>query len=439
MKVKFNQSGYVTLLVTSILLLLALIVVLALSKGIFFQIKVAQNELRARQAHWKAEGGVECAFSKAKLEKQIPATVNDCKVAMELDRLTFSPEVSSVVTAENENENVKVRKTIKFPSMGGAGAIKSTSDLVINGSYRSSADPGKSLGNNFWECTSVLYSNYFYATSVSTVHPYEISKKPYAKFPDSNPGQLQKCASTHYSWAKSVGHSEDDYRQSSSMDPFKDVFDVPRSEWFDVMSDNSLFGYVPLSLNPATLDSEDDLPKPSFNDKCAENIVANIKAGKDLVWVYGGCEINTAGFSSIKSAIDKHLSGSGIILVVQDGILSTRGDQNFTGMLYHFISPLYADSKGVIPDFTGWDKLENHKDLNGTISTLAATVPMSKARVGYYQHGSFAPLGGFVMDAPGTFALFNGALNFQYNRDVIDKPLKKIKKVVWKKGSWNDL
>ncbi len=437
MKFKSNQSGYVALLVTSILLLLALIVVLASSKGIFFQIKVAQNELRARQAHWKAEAGLECAFSKVKLEKQIPATVDDCKTALELNGLTFSAGEFSVVTSELEN--AKVRKTIKLPSIGGAGAIKSTSDLVINGAYTSSADPGKSLGNNLWECTSVLYSNYFYATSVSTVHPYEISKKPYAKFPDSPAGQEQKCASTHYSWATSVANSKNDYRQSSSMDPFKDVFDVPRSEWFDVMSDNSLFGYVPLELNPATLDSEEDLPKPSFNDNCAENIVDNIKAGKDLVWVYGGCEINTAGFSSIKSAIDKHLSGSGIILVVQDGILSTRGTHDFTGMLYHFISPLYADPKGVIPDFTGWDKLENHKDLKGVISTLAATVPMTKERVGYFQHGSFNPLGGFVMDAPGTFALFNASLSFKYNRDVINEPLKKLKKVVWKKGSWNDL
>ncbi|MGP8306431.1 hypothetical protein [Vibrio sp. YIC-376] len=437
MKFKSNQSGYVALLVTSVLLLLALIVALASSKGIFFQIKVAQNELKARQAHWKAEGGLECAFSKAKLEKEIPATVNDCKVAMELNGLTFSPEVSSVVTAETEN--TKVKKIIKFPSLGGAGAIKSISDLVINGSYTSSPDPGKSLGNNSWECTSVLYFNYFYATSVSTYHPYQLSK-PYAKFPDSPSGREQRCAATHYSWGQSVAGSKNDYRQSSSMDPFKDVFDVPKNEWFDVMSDNSLFGYVPLSLNSVTLDSESDLPAPSFNTNCAESIVDNIEAGKDLIWVYGGCEINTDDFTSIKTAIDNNLSGNGIILVVQDGILSTRGTQDFTGMLYHFISPLYADpTTGVAPDFTDWEALQNNADLNGVIAALAGTVPMSKARVGYFQHGSFNPLGGFVMDAPGTFALFNTSLSFHYNRDVINEPMKKLKKVYWKKGSWNDL
>ncbi len=63
MKLKSYQTGYVVLLVTSVLLLLALAVSLASSKGIFFQIKVAQNEVKARQAHWKAEGGLECVFS----------------------------------------------------------------------------------------------------------------------------------------------------------------------------------------------------------------------------------------------------------------------------------------------------------------------------------------------------------------------------------------
>lgn len=66
MRSKFGCSGYTTLLVTSILLLFALITSLASSKGVFFQLKVAQNELKARQEHWKAEGGLECAFAQIK-------------------------------------------------------------------------------------------------------------------------------------------------------------------------------------------------------------------------------------------------------------------------------------------------------------------------------------------------------------------------------------
>ncbi|CAE6888781.1 hypothetical protein [Vibrio sp. B1FLJ16] len=437
MKFKSNQSGYVTLLVTSVLLLLGLVVALASSKGVFFQIKVAQNELKARQAQWKAEGGLECAFSKAKLLESIPTMVDDCKVSMNLNELSFSPESSSLVTAKIGNTELK--KIIEFPSSG-PGAIKSTSDLVINGSYTSSPDPSKSLGNNLWECTSVLYFNYFYATSVNTFHPHQLSEVPYEGFPASPAGQEQKCATTHHSWASSVANSKSDYIQSSNMEPFKDVFSVPRSDWFDVMSDNSLFGYVPLSLNSTTFDSANDLPTPIFNTDCAEGIVSNIESGKDLIWVYGGCEIDTDEFANIKTAIDDHLSGSGIILIVQDGIFSTKGTQDFTGMLYHFISPLYVDPvTGVAPDFTGWSSFENDAALDGVISALASDVSMTKERVGYFQHGSFNPLGGFVMDAPGTFAVFNSALSFQYNRDVIEQPMKKLKKVYWKKGSWNDL
>ncbi|TOF76545.1 hypothetical protein CGJ16_19230, partial [Vibrio parahaemolyticus] len=175
-------------------------------------------------------------------------------------------------------------------------------------------------------------------------------------------------------------------------------------------------------------------------ETCAEGIVSNIENGKDLIWVYGGCEINTADFTSIKTAIDNSLGGSGIILVVQDGIFSTIGTQDFKGMLYHFISPLYIEpTTGATFDFTDWSGSANDAALDGVIAALKTTVPMEKTKVGYFQHGAFNPLGGFVMDAPGTFALFNAALSFQYNRDVIEEPQEKLKKAHWKKGSWNDL
>ncbi|MEL7411623.1 MAG: hypothetical protein AAGJ90_09225 [Pseudomonadota bacterium] len=433
-----KQQGAAALLVVSILLVAALMMSLGSYKSLFYQIKRANNQIEARQEHWRAEGGLECVYSKTKINKTLPTNVNDCITVMGLDALTFSSGSVSLVTSTIGHRETK--KTIKLPSSSGAGAIKSKSDLVINGSYTSSPDPSKSIGSNLWECTSVLYYNFFYATSVSTFHPYQLSDKPYSSFPDSPAGQEQKCVSTHYSWGTSVAASKSDYRQSSDMDPFKDVFDVPRSEWFDVMSDSSLFGYVPLSLNGMTLDSEADLPSPVFNDTCAEGIVSNIENGKDLIWVYGGCEINTTDFTSIKNAIDNSLGGNGIILVVQDGIFSTIGTQNFKGMLYHFVSPLYVDpTTGATLDFTDWAASANDSALDGVIAALDATVPMEKTKIGYFQHGAFNPLGGFVMDAPGTFALFNAALSFQYNRDVIDEPRKKLKKVYWKKGSWNDL
>ncbi len=51
------QQGLATLLITSILLSIALVVTLGSYKNLFYQIKRAQNEVKARQEHWLAEGG----------------------------------------------------------------------------------------------------------------------------------------------------------------------------------------------------------------------------------------------------------------------------------------------------------------------------------------------------------------------------------------------
>lgn len=40
------------------------------------------------------------------------------------------------------------------------------------------------------------------------------------------------------------------------------------------------------------------------------------------------------------------------------------------------------------------------------------------------------------MDAPGTYAVYNSSVSFSYNRDVIETPLMKLKKLKWKSGSW---
>lgn len=52
-----RSEGYITLTITSFILLAALILVMGSYKQVFFQIKRAQNEVKSRQDHWTAEGG----------------------------------------------------------------------------------------------------------------------------------------------------------------------------------------------------------------------------------------------------------------------------------------------------------------------------------------------------------------------------------------------
>ncbi len=40
------------------------------------------------------------------------------------------------------------------------------------------------------------------------------------------------------------------------------------------------------------------------------------------------------------------------------------------------------------------------------------------------------------MDAPDTYAVFNSAMDFLFNRDAIDTPLRKIRQFKWVQGSW---
>lgn len=66
------QQGIMTLFMTSLLLSAALVITLGSYKALFYQIKRAQNEVKARQQFWIAEGGLECIFSFANTSHQLP-------------------------------------------------------------------------------------------------------------------------------------------------------------------------------------------------------------------------------------------------------------------------------------------------------------------------------------------------------------------------------
>lgn len=66
------QQGIMTLFMTSLLLSAALVITLGSYKALFYQIKRAQNEVKARQQFWIAEGGLECIFSLANTSHQLP-------------------------------------------------------------------------------------------------------------------------------------------------------------------------------------------------------------------------------------------------------------------------------------------------------------------------------------------------------------------------------
>ncbi|HIF9173484.1 TPA: hypothetical protein ACX6PS_002162 [Photobacterium damselae] len=431
---KYCQSGMTTLLITSMLLIVALLLSLASYKSLFYQIKRTQNEVVARQSHWLAEGGLECGFSEIQHIKAIPVGGFNYCDSLSLDSLTVLSGTPNILRAKKAGKLLE--KSFSTPGAGSSGTIKSTSNIYFAGGVSTFPDPGKNLGNNKWQCTVLRYAKNLKVLGTLESKGLDSNVLPYEGFPET---PLQTCIGTHLTNPGVIGNNDipsglkSDFIQDPYLEPFKDTFDVLRKDWLEVMYDDE---FVRVGNNLPTNKPETSiLPSPSFNDNCGIKIKSEIIKGNDLIWVYGGCHITDSELTEIDAEIGiKNLDG--VILVIQDGIFSTRGDHQFKGMIYHFIT----SSSSYSPTLSDWKKTENFSDLKGVVDHNPDVVTdITVTDVSYYQDGVFNPLGGYVMDGPNTYAVFRSSMSFKFNRDVMDKPLNKIRKIKWIKGSWNDL
>lgn len=441
-----NQSGATTLLVTSLLLVAALVFTLGSYKTLFYQIKRAHNEVKTRQQHWIAEGGLECIFSKALLNNAVPtaSSIPDCNTNGSI-QFTYSTPEDRLKEVTSKYGNAAIQKIIKQPGTGASGVMKATSNLYFAGGMAMRPDPGKRLGNNEWGCTMLRYSNDFKVYGTIQNQDLHNSILPYHGFPSDQ--KCKKDSGDSYSTTTTGNRNtptglQQDFVLDASQKPFEDLFDVPRDEWFDVMSLNGFVKIANDSLTNANGDmryQQSDLPEPAVVNNCGTKITNAIKSGKDLIWVYGSCHLDSSDLTNLGTAITptsgmSPISG-GVILMIHNGLLSTSGSLDFKGMIYHFVSNDSDGNPEFVPDAGLWKALdEGQKNiLDGTVGPVSG---VETANTAYFQNGSFYPIGGYVMDAPGTYAVYNSSVSFSYNRDVIETPLMKLKKLKWKSGSW---
>ncbi len=423
-----KQQGALTLLSTVLLLVACLILSIASYKNVFFQAKRAQNEVASRQAQWMAEGGLECAFANIQALKAVPASFTECLIlGGGIDNIsTFA---GHPLLLQVEEGHTQLQKSVKMPVQRVSGAIKSTANLYLNGSFNFFPDPGEvSNLSNEWKCTAIRYKNLFDLFGTLVNAQFDANNLPYIGFPSG-----QHCASDHYTLStNSVSATNDDFLQDIDMEPFEDLFDIPRSDWMDLMYD-PYFARIPAALGNSK-PANGVLPiVPQTLTDCANQIVNRINAGYDLIWVYGHCElvddsaVARTDLTRIEHAIDNNSAIEGVVLMIQDGIFSVRGSHEFPGMIYHFQSTPTA----ITPSAAMWGS-----SLTQQGYPMPAAVSLDEAV--YYQSGAFVPLGGYVMDAPGKYAVFGSSMNFKYNRDVIENALKKVRRITWVEGSWHD-
>ncbi|HIF9058451.1 TPA: hypothetical protein ACX6MG_002478 [Photobacterium damselae] len=417
---RYHQQGMSTLLITSMLLIVALIFSLASYKNLFYQIKRTQNEVLARQAHWAAEGGLECGFTKIKQETSVTniedsdyfnTTCNTSELNLYVDSIDVG-QYKLVSDSNLVNTRKKIQKLFTLGSNRNSGTIKATSDLIIDSDGGNSdmyPDPGMKNGSGY-ECALLRYAGKVQIIGTFSNKGLDWNYPPYDGFYTGNVGSYPSCLSNYESTVINSEITEnnkppifgDDYIKDSVFDPFYDTFSVKREEWKEGVRDKSTV--------------------ISGSTTCSTDIATSISSDSDRIWVVGDCDLGS-NVSEIQSKIDS-VGLAGIVLIVQDGILSIDGAFTLDALIYHFKSP----ESSFVPTETKWNLLSAGDELTST----------EKSYVAYFQNGAFHPKGGYVLDAPGLTAKFRGSLNFSFNSDVFKDAIDDLKEVKWRQGSWHD-
>ncbi|MFA0412771.1 hypothetical protein AB4520_03045 [Vibrio renipiscarius] len=433
-----KQKGFVTLAITSVLLTIVLGYSLSSYRGVLYQIKVANNEVAARQAHWQAEGGLECGFAHIVHDSATSIPTNLKSVCSDLGLSSLSASPANADTLVASDGNTSVSKTINFGSAGLAGAIRSTSDLVVHGSTLVAPPaPGEKNKDGEYECMTAVVSNYFIANAgVTNSGVGHTVTKPSEDFDNSS-----DCASSHKTvssgqsgiWKDGTNkHTKfsvkDDFYLDDKLNPFKSTFGYERSEWEDVR-DHKDFDFLKYTMDTGDID-------------CVEQFKNDLKLGKpNAIWITGSCQINSASLTVIKN-IQKNNAGTYLFLLIHNGVVGLTGSGSIDGVIFHF-------NNGFGPNVANWDKFET--SIQGTIhnsggptnfdvslNTLYPPSGIDSRNATYLQDGSFSFSGGMIFDTQGQIALFNNSLNLKYNSDI-ETSFTFEGKPRWKKGSWNDL
>ncbi|WP_318461901.1 hypothetical protein [Photobacterium leiognathi] len=427
----YRQSGMTTLLITSMLLIVALLLSLASYKSLFYQIKRTQNEVVARQSHWLAEGGLECGFTIISNEQDATADISNCKTMTDykLDNLTLSGPNPYLLTSVSSNK--KVFKTMEVKGGESSGVVKSSADLYFNGDYSFYPDPGKNAGTNQWQCVLLRYLNniFIHKDTISGIgsHNLNYANKPYDDF-YSGPTDIHTCKTSttlteSYKTALKTNLKSSfnaDIIDESTMDLFKETFGVPSSEWMSI-KDGGVF--TPINIVE---------PK-----ECAKEIEAVLTSDKRYVWATGNCSIESGkGFTDLKTKAD---TLGGIFILVHKGLLSFGGSSELNAVVYHF-NDGYSANKATGND---WSSLS----IGSTVLSDSMYVPREgtvtpatmKNNVVFYMYGAFVPSGGFILDAENKVSYFNSSVNMSFDGELISELLTPFAKPKWVKGSWNDL
>ena len=111
-----REKGMAILMMTSVLMLIALLMSLTYSQTVFYQIKRIHNEIKERQKYWIVEGGVECIYSQSRRDTLSIQPELTCGLPPNLV-LVIESEKELIYKAHVEYDGISNNKYFYFPSL----------------------------------------------------------------------------------------------------------------------------------------------------------------------------------------------------------------------------------------------------------------------------------------------------------------------------------
>ncbi|EOB3675564.1 hypothetical protein ACHELX_002416 [Vibrio vulnificus] len=409
------KAGYVTLLFTALLLLFSLVISLASARGLLYQIKIAQNEVKSRQEHWLAEGGLECVYTKTVQDGVIPtlSSIPECNIGSH--SVTFTYEAVTAV-----NNPTKVTSKIGYAGLSknivssstasSSGALKSSANLFFNASMSFyTPDPGLETPDGF-ECAIIRHKGNITLRAAMDNKGLQDGRPPSSDFSSS-----KNCLMTHRShWGNK------DIVKDTNLKPFEEFFGVTEDKHNQV---RSKFDYQ-ISGGGADCGAR-------IKDKLLAHKGAN-PGSKVSIWVDGSCELAEPYILEIAQESQKT---DGLLLLVHEGVFSINSPwkedkptPDIKGLVFHFNDEFIASEND-------WNNMANKPNLFHSVHNFDLS---ERKKTSFYHHGSISFTGGFYIDDDRNNAMFNNSMGFHFNNDVISNLQSAfVSKLKWQEGSWN--
>lgn len=448
-KHKYDQ-GIATLAVVASVALIALLIVLGVSRRAVNDIQQTQARVKTEQSLSKAWAALDCAV--AKIQHDGIELSND-DIAQALEQLSPCQNVAQsqlwLAPWQNSKRGMwhlyathaqqQVGVTLAKATSARRSSFVTSGSAAFYGGNRWRPVKGKKREDGLYECHSIMAGGDVMIrprtlgenqskSSESSKNEEEKSQNRFTVRLDSS----DECAPEYktevsdYTVADSRDETgarlkKDVQTNVENMDLFNDYFGVPRAQWKTVKAQFERQGDTVFSTYGDPSECYEPLLNAILSSSSSES--ANIK-----VWVEGPCDLSREQNAALKSDVP-------ILLVVQDGILALRGGMDtFNGVIYQFNPTLtaygFANQWGMHTSETGQISC-SHRNNNiqqlCEMITSTVTNPDQASRVPFWFHGSFITKGAFITDVPDGHSVVYGSFQPTYSDETVQQSFKGLK------------